>query len=79
MIKHDALRRALGAAWVVMFLTTLLLPVGTAIGAARPGLDDDDASPAPFVDAQSALAPSIADQLDVSDTAAAEPPPAPVA
>ena len=42
MIKHDALRRALGAAWVVTFLLTLLLPVGTGVGAARPALADDD-------------------------------------
>src|SRR3954451_9768276 len=76
MIKHDAVRRALGAAWVLMFLTTLLLPVGTAIGAARPSGDDDGASPAPFVDAQGALAPSIASQIDEADPAAAEPPPA---
>ena len=78
MIKHDALRRALGAAWVVMFLSTLLLPVGSGLGAARPALaDDDGVSPAPFVDAQGVLAPSVANQIDASEPSAAEPPPAP--
>src|SRR5690242_5775267 len=26
MLRHDAIRRALGATWVIIFLTTLLLP-----------------------------------------------------
>ena len=39
MLRHDAIRRALGATWVIIFLTTLLLPIGIASGAGRPYWD----------------------------------------
>src|SRR5262249_57619862 len=54
MFKRNAVRRGLGAAWVTIFLATLLLPVG-ASGASRPLMDADEAGseqPAPMGDAQ---------------------------
>jgi hypothetical protein len=54
MFKRNAVRRGLGAAWVTIFLATLLLPVA-ASGASRPLMDADEAGseqPAPMADAQ---------------------------
>lgn len=60
MIKHDAIRRALGAAWVLIFLTSFLLPMGIARGAPQAQADaTETAEPAPYVAAQSELPPAI--------------------
>src|SRR4051812_29067499 len=73
MLRHDAIRRALGATWVIIFLTTLLLPIGVASGAGRPFLDANDVGGAqqPIVDAQAADPTTL--------ESATEPPAAPVA
>ena len=82
MIKHDAIRRALGAAWVVIFLTTLVLPIGIASGASRPELSSDEgAAPVPFVAAQGEFPPALeeAPPADPVMVPAAEPASAPPA
>src|SRR5438128_2603082 len=83
MFKRNAVRRGLEAAWVTIFLATLLLPMG-ASGSSRPLMDADEAGteqPAPFVDAQvTGTVPFVSGQ--VIDTPpldiAAEPPSAPI-
>lgn len=70
MFKRDALSRGLGAAWVVIFLATLLLPIGFASGASRPTMDATEfGGLSQIVDAQVADPPVLGD--------AAEPPESP--
>src|SRR5437763_15710941 len=75
MLRHDAIRRALGATWVIIFLTTLLLPIGIASSAGRPYWDAYYATGAqqPIVDAQ-ATDPTTVEAATELPEAPIEPP-----
>ncbi|MBX5492026.1 MAG: FecR domain-containing protein [Chloroflexi bacterium] len=63
MLKHDAICRALGAAWVAIFVVSLLLPLGTPTSA--------QTADSPGLPSAQATEPSTTDELAASP---AEPP-----
>ncbi len=75
MFKHDAIRRGLAAAWIAIFLLSLLLPVGIVSGASRPLLDTGDpGGQAPVAEAQVTEATEFPEAAEPP----VAPPPAPV-